>query len=231
MTICVAYVHSDEVAYSWHASMLGALAYDIDHEQLISRSAWIATRYGTGGLPHARNKTVQTFLNERSDPWLLWVDTDMGFAPDAITTLAGIAHEEIMPVVGGLAFMSLNLTPDGMGGWQIQPRPTLFDWDAANDGFKIREDWARNQIVKVDATGSAFLLVHRSVFQQVQEQFGPSWYSPVSGRHGTFGEDLGFCLRVTRCGIPIHVATNVRTSHLKPMWLDENLHDRIESLT
>lgn len=228
MTVCVAYVHEHEVTYSWHASMLALLAYDIDHDRQVCKTPWIATRYGTGGLPHARNQTVHTFLTERTDDWLLWVDTDMGFRPDAVDRLLDVGHRTQVPMVGALAFMALQVAGDDMGGWIVESKPTLFDWQEDIGGFAIRDHYDPNELTEVDATGSAFVLIHRTVFEQVQDKFGPSWYSPVTGKHGTFGEDMGFCLRVKQCGIPIHVLTSVKTSHFKPVWLDERLHDRIE---
>ena len=35
------------------------------------------------------------------------------------------------------------------------------------------------------------------------------------------GEDLSFCLRAGACGIPIHVDTSVKATHLKHLWVSE----------
>jgi hypothetical protein len=35
------------------------------------------------------------------------------------------------------------------------------------------------------------------------------------------GEDLSFCMRAGSLGIPVHVHTGVKTTHLKQLWLSE----------
>ncbi len=81
-------------------------------------------------------------------------------------------------------------------------------------------------------TGSAFLIIHRSVLEQVKAEYGPSWYSPVfnSSLNMTISEDLSFCTRAGALGIPVHIHTGVRTTHLKQVWLDERLYDRLDKL-
>lgn len=232
--VCLAYVHGLEVAYSWHASVMALVSHDVAHRQRVIGGGWLATKYGTGGIVQARNDTVAQFLAGTTSEWLMWVDTDMGFMPDSIDRLLDAADPVERPVVGGLAFMMREVGPDGMAGMQVQPMPTLFQWADVQGvtGFQVMQDYPRDQLVKVAATGSAFVLIHRSAFERVAEQYGRSWYSPVFNESANMwiSEDLSFCTRLGALDIPVHVHTGVKTTHLKPLWLDERIADRLERI-
>jgi hypothetical protein len=234
-TVAVAYVHSAEVTYSWHQSMMALVAYDVASRQHVVRGGWLATKYGTGGITQARNDTVARFLSDCDSDWLFWVDTDMGFAPDSVDRLLDAAHHTDRPVVGGLCFMMREVGIDGMGGMIVQPRPTIFAWvkSETSEGFQAVDDYPRDQLVPVAGTGSAFLLIHRSALTQIADEFGPEWYSQT--RNPTTGmllsEDLSFCVRLGALDIPVHVHTGVKTTHLKQAWVDERLFDRIDKAT
>ena len=85
--VTVAYVHSAEVAHSWHMALMEVIGYDLGAEGRFVRGGWLAMSYSTGGIVEARNAAVKKFLDERESEWLLWLDTDMGFPPDVIDAL------------------------------------------------------------------------------------------------------------------------------------------------
>lgn len=223
--VTVAYVHQHECAISWHHSVIELLSHDMGHENRIIRGGWIAIRSGTDGLVESRNMAVRTFLAERVTDWLFWVDTDMGFAPDLVDRLYEAADPVERPMVGALAFTQRELESDGMGGWRTSMAPTVFDWTVikGQHGFAVRWDFARNTLVRCAGTGSACVLIHRSVFEKVEAKFGPIWYDrvPNTDTGQLIGEDLSFCLRCGAESIPIHVHTGVEASHKKEVWLTE----------
>lgn len=229
--VTLAYVHSSEVAHSWHASLVDLLGWDAAHHQRVLRGGWLAMRYGTGGIVSARNQAVEQFLAERDSEWLWWVDTDMGFRPDTVDRLLYHADPAKRPVMGGLCFSHYETGVDGMGGMRAQPTPTLFQWVQVGEGqqgFTAQLDYPRDQVVKVAATGSACILVHRDVFEKLGVA-GPLWYTPL--RNPSTGqllsEDLSFSARCAAAGIPVHVHTGVKTTHLKEVWLGEEDYDRL----
>ncbi len=215
MSVALGYVHGNEVAYSWHRSV-GEL---MDRGEV---DCFLAVRYGTGGIVEARNQLAADFL-AGPEEWLLWTDTDMGFPPDALARL--LAHEK--PMVGALTFAAMEIAPDGLQGWRIHPAPVLFRWamtpDGDRQGFSPWLDYPRDELVPVAGTGSAVILVHRTVFEAVRDDVGPNWYAPLRSETtgNVLSEDLAFCARVGRLGIPIHVDTSVKTSHMKTIWLGE----------
>jgi GT2 family glycosyltransferase len=226
--VAVAYVFDGQnVSYSWHHSMVELIGWDLAHEARILRGGYIATRCGTDGLVQARNKTVSEFLDQRrTADWLFWIDTDMGFPPDVVDQLLSVADPAERPVVGALTFSQRELTPDGMGGWRTSPAPVLMDWRRVGEqqGHAVRWNYSRNTVTQVAGTGSACILIHRSVLERVRERYGDRWYdrtiNPTMG--DLVSEDLSFCMRLLALEIPMFVHTGVRTTHAKSCWVAED---------
>lgn len=223
--VAVAYVYDGKtVDGNFFHCWTQLLGYDEGHNARVWQGGFIGIRCGTDGLVDSRNKAVDQFLEEARADWLFWVDTDMGFAPDTIDRLLDAADPVERPVVGALCFASVEKDSDGMGGWHTVATPTLFDWahDGDHQGFAVRWDYPANTVTRVHGTGSACILIHRSVFEKIHAEFG-TWYSrsrnPSTGQ--LISEDLSFCIRANALDIPIYVHTGVPTTHAKPMWLGE----------
>lgn len=210
--VALGYVHGNEVAYSWHRSVRA-----LEDTGLLT--AILETRYGTGDISEARNTLVRDFL-AGPETWLFWTDVDMGFAPDALARL--MAHGQ--PIVGALTFAAKEVQPDGLNGYEVRPAPVLFRWaiseDGEQQGFTPWLDYPRDQLVQVAGTGGAVILVHRSAYETI----GGDWYSPMRSETsgGIVSEDLSFCARAARAGVPVHVDTSVKTSHNKMIWISES---------
>jgi hypothetical protein len=227
--VTVAYVHNrHDVAYSWHHCMIEMIGWDLVREGRIMRSKPIAMTCGTDGLPEARNRVVKLFLEQDETDWLFWIDTDMGFGPDTVDRLFAAADPVERPIVGALAFTQREDEPDGLGGWRTRAVPTIFDWHITDDGemgFMVRWKYPPDQLTRCSGTGSACVLIHRSVFERIAAQYGPVWYDriPNTTTGKILSEDLALCLRAAAdpLAIPVYVHTGVRTSHMKHLWLGE----------
>lgn len=232
--VTVAYVHSNEVAYSWHHSMMEMVGWDIAGHGRIMAGGYIAMRCGSDGLTQARNQAVRHFLADKPADWLFWIDTDMGFEPDTIDRLMEAADPVERPMVGGLCFSMRETEPDAVGGWRTAPTPTVFDWAKVGEqvGFSVRWDYTPNTLTRCAGTGSACLLIHRSVFEAVAEKFGPIWYDrvPNTSTGQLISEDLSFCMRAQAAGVPLFVHTGVRTTHMKTAWIGEEDYWRARAL-
>ena len=238
--VAIAYVHGQEVTHSWHQSLMALVAHDVANHQRVIGGGWLATRYGTGGIVSARNDTVRQFVHGQPHcDWLMWMDTDMGFEADSVDRLMDAADPETAPIVGGLCFAMREVGVDGVGGMLVQPAPTVFDWMTTTDtagnevsGYGTIIDYPRDQVFQCAATGSAFILIHKSVFEKIEEAYGASWYSPVFNQSANrwVSEDLSFCMRANALELPIHIHSGVKTTHLKSVWLDERFNDRLERI-
>ena len=176
-----------------------------------------------------RNDVVRAFLDRTPGEWLLFLDDDMGFAPDIVTTLLESADPKTRPVMGGLCFAQKRYEVGPELGHRFKVVPTIYRFvmTATTAGFGAVQDYARNAVVKVDATGGACLLIHRDVLASMRAEVGEHWFDPVtidvadSTETVSFSEDLSFCWRLHGAGVPIYVNTAAKTSHLKEVYLDE----------
>lgn len=232
-SVAIAYVHQDEVAYSWHHSMTQLMDHDLAHNVRIWSGGYVTVRCGTGDLAAARNRAVKDFLAESRADWLWWVDTDMGFPPDVVDRLFDAADPFLRPVVGALTFANREYDNDGMGGRRAVATPVIMIWTQHGEetGFDTIVDYPADALVRCDGVGSACVLIHRSAFERIanfkpapdKPATGPNWYTRI--RNGSTGEwiseDLSFCCRLIALGTPVYVHTGVKTTHAKRIWLSE----------
>jgi len=229
----IAYAHEHRVSHSWHTSMMDLMAYDkAIGLNLIGSMPYRVYCSGPHGLVEGRNLAVRHFLDETPHEWLMWVDTDMGFLPDSLDRLMGAAHPQDRPIVGGLCFAAKNARPDGMGGFIVRPLPTLFGMardPEGRHGFVNMSTYPAGELIRVAGTGSAFILIHRTVLEAVRLLNGDNWYTQVAYENGSpISEDLSFCYRANNAGFPIHVATDVKTTHHKDIWIEEHMYEQPE---
>lgn len=225
--VCLAYVHDGhDVTHSFAQSLQDLVLYDLTHEGHLEGGR-IANRCGTSAVASARNQVVREFLKADRADWLLWVDTDMGFLPDSLARLMQVADPTERPIIGGLCFGQKETDLDGYGGYRTSARATIFDWVQNPDEnvpayFTARAWYPPDRLVRCAGTGSAFILIHRSVFEKLQYEYEENWYSQIRGDDGQLiGEDISFCIRANVCHFPVHVHTGIRTTHMKTLWLGE----------
>lgn len=159
-----------------------------------------------------RNQLVRSFL-EGDAEWLFMIDTDMTFEPDTLDRLLAVNK----PIVGGLCF--------GLRAGEVFP--TLFV-EKNGETFNAL-DWPENTVAKVDATGAACLLVHRTVFEKMAETYPPPvpFFADEILPSGLLrGEDITFCHRARGLGFPIFVHTGVKVGHVKQVVIDESHYQR-----
>jgi hypothetical protein len=186
-------------------------------------------------IAEARNTIVDQFADmyPKAD-WLLMLDSDMTFDPDLVERMLGVADPKNVPILGGLCFCA--------GGDDRGPYPTLYrEIETKQNYVHVApvEDYPRNALVKVGATGGACLLVHRQVFAAMKQPwpngFGTTqdgelnphpWFSEgLVGPGGKqLGEDIAFCRRAVLLGIPVHVHTGIKLGHVKTQQINEDYY-------
>lgn len=211
-TAVIGYVHPEHVHSAFMASMLAL--------QRRTRTSIDAIKHVQSGpnIARARNALVRSFLTETTAPWLLMVDTDMVFAADALDRLVAAASPQ-RPVMGALCHM--QETPGG------PPLPTMYELireDGGSVGFARWTGVEGDEPVKVGATGTGCLLVHRDVFELMETDGRTTskawpWFkeSQLEGR--PIGEDYTFMLRLAMLGVPVHVHVGVQVGHVKSTML------------
>lgn len=225
-SVAIGYLHSSRVSHSWHTSIMNMMAYDKTLGcNLVGSIPFAVSCSGPNSLVEGRNMVVQHFLDNTETEWLFFVDTDMGFEADALERLVFAADPVERPVVGGLCFSMKHMGSDGRGGFNVMPAPTLFMF-AKNEhqgmGFANRFIYPTDSLVQVAGTGAAFLLIHRSVLEDMRAKYGDAWFDFVRyGDGAVVSEDLSFCWRLAELQKPLFVHTGIKVTHHKEMWLSE----------
>lgn len=193
-----------------------------DHRRISAR----VSLQSSPRIAQARNDMVSAFLGSASE-WLLMIDADMVWTYPAFDKLCKAADAERRPIIGGLCFGGGRAGVNG----ELKMFPTLYNILEGEGGeldSTPMEDYPRDKLMKVGATGAAFLMVHRKVFMEMAKQFYGHpfpWFMESVLRNKPIGEDITFCIRATSLGFPIYVHTGVKIGHEKRFYLTEELYD------
>lgn len=221
--VIVGYLHPGTVDAPFMRSIVNMIAYDWTHHCRLRDGGGMIEYQAGANLSGPRNNLVKQFMGMAAE-WLLMVDSDMQFPPDSLDRLVAQADPVERPIVGGLCF---GLEADG------KHTPTLFDVFKGKDGqpeVGRYSEWPVDSLMKVGGTGTAFLLIHRTVFDRF-DAFEPKpgttafnktfpYFQETEYLGKPIGEDLTFCFRAGLLGIPVHVDTSLHIGHIKTRVLD-----------
>ena len=225
--LVIAWVHPGEVNGRFMDSVLGLFYADRERAHKHGTTAITGTVWVESGprIAHSRNLLVRRFLSNAAwagTEWLLMLDADMTFSDTLLDNLFDGVRDDKgnlqRLIVGGLCF----------GGGHNSIVPTMYQIvdPKENGGSPVRviTEWDDGDVVPVDATGAACLLVHRSVYEHFATTYGepvPFFAESVYGGV-EFGEDWTFCMRAMQQKIPIVVNTAAKLGHMKLIQMDEN---------
>lgn len=214
MSVFLGYLHPNGVSASFHKSLIDLIRHDGGRHL----GKYGAVRSAGYGLPEARNYLAAKTLEVGAE-WLLFIDADMGFQPDVLDRLMASADPAERPIVGGLCFVWKDRGPDGFNGVRSEPLPTIYDY--VDGDFRSRAHYPVNRLIPVAATGTALLLIHRSVLEKVRGEYGDAWFDRVPKDSGMLGEDISFFMRAASLSIPAFVHTGIRSTHHKELFVSE----------
>ena len=229
-TVCVSWISPGEVRHEFVESIMSMNLYFSERGRKVVR-AFVGLQSGPR-IAEARSKVVEAFAETRAE-WLLMIDSDMVWEADALDKLLETADPVDAPIVGGLCF----------GGRADKPMfPTIYSVVADDDGnfhgVNSVIEYPKDSVIKVGATGAAFLLVHRDVFVKMRKAFGKlpggepnpyPWFVEASNGGKPYGEDISFCIRALALDIPIYVDTRVKIGHIKTRVLSESAYEEQQS--
>lgn len=233
--VVIGYLAPGEVAQVFCDSLVHSWMYDAQTgAQLLAGTISIEC----GPRVHeGRNQIIRAFMNQpefrrngQPRDWLFMADSDMAWDDDAIHRLVATAEEgdeqgRPIHVIGGLCF----------AGNRLGMYPTIYALTSKVIGGveytlpRQVDDYPRDTLVRVGATGAAFLLIHRDVLLSMWLRFKDHphpWFVEGTNRAGQFGEDIAFCIRAQACGFGVYVDTRVKVGHMKRWMLDEGEWDR-----
>ncbi len=224
--VVLAYIHPGQVSGYFTESMLVTYLADVsaaDRGVRPRRLVNILQEWSSANVSAARNTVTSRFLDLRTPDgatvgdWLLWIDSDMQWEPDAIEYMMQTADPVSRPIVGGLCF--------GMATDRLVPTIYQFAQHPTDGLVTVRvEKYPTDSVIQCAATGAAFLLIHRSVLERMRDaKFNAAFpfFQEVQLGDKPVGEDIAFCLRAGQLGIPIHVDTRAKIGHHKSALLTE----------
>lgn len=224
-TVAIAYCHPAEgVAPGFHHSLLRLMLFEQASGNTVVD---VMPRQAGANVSMPRNELAKAFLSHPRQPeWLWFVDADMTFTPDTLRRLVMVADPKDRPIVGGLCF---GIRPkensdggplvDELGVIDYEVYPTLYVVDSSQDRLLVHNllGYPEDHIIQVHATGTACLLIHRSVLEQFPEQ--PfRWFRESTLGDQPVSEDITFCLQAGSLGFPTHVHTGIKLGHQK-QWI------------
>ena len=186
-----------------------------------------------GGSEHAsaRNGFAKDYRGE----WLLMLDTDHVFAPDLLHRLLNTMYHagpdaEPLPVVCA-AYTYHQLCN---GEWRPKPFLVAGKWADNDTGERTQIDYVAllrdgqlepGHVFQVDWAGGCGMLIHHSVLDRVREECAENEepFDQVMTDSCRLGEDLSFCWRLRKLGIPIWLNPHIEVPHLdvQPRMLRE----------
>ena len=215
-TVVIAFIHPGQVSAFFNTSVIATLLHDQHNNR---RIVGMMQEWSSANVSAARNSLTNRFLDDHEADWLLWIDADMAWEQTAVDALVECADPEKAPIVGGLCF----------GASQDQLFPTIYQFIKRDDDTisTIRVgQYPTDTMVHCAATGAAFLLIHRSVLEEMRKrEFNAAFpfFQETELAGAPAGEDVTFCLRAGICGAPIHVNTAIKVGHHKSHLLTEDL--------
>ena len=217
-SVVVGYVHPNIVTEGWAHSLAKACLYTPN--EIIGIVSSTNPRQEA-----ARNSAIARFLegfpdgegNTVAGEWFMWIDTDQRFEMDAIARLRQTAESLDAQACGGLTFIY------GRADKSVKTNGFLWspEENDSKGGFKSIEDYRSGGKYVIDATGSAFVLMHRTIFDQKESDWHTSW-SPHPDTGAYMGHDIAFFYDACVKG-PHKLVwdTSVVAPHIKSFDLDE----------
>lgn len=153
-----------------------------------------------GSLIYAARNDLATMAIQMDADYVLWLDSDMTFAPDTLVRMMKTIKENDIDILTGLYFR------------RVPPySPVLFD-KLDIDGVSC--DWSEFKdipegLFEVGGCGFGCVLMKTEVFYDVQSRFS-TMFAPI----GNNGEDVAFCWRARECGYKIWCDPSVSCGHV-----------------
>lgn len=216
--VAIAFLHPGMVSAYFTESLLTTMLFDVGTSRHV---ATVLQEWSSANVSAARNTLVDRFLGHESQAeWLLFIDSDMQWDHDAIDRMLAVADAATAPIVGGLCF----------GASRGVLYPTIYTLREIDGRLTtVRAGgYPHDEVVACDATGAAFLLIHRNVLVAMRDHgFNKTfpWFMETEMDGQPVGEDITFCLRARQLGFPIHVDTRVKVGHHKSTIYTEAMFD------
>lgn len=174
-----------------------------------------ACAFQIGSLVYeSRNSLAKKAIEIEAD-YVLWLDSDMKFAPDIMQRLMGDITEKGCDLVSGLYFRRV-----------FPYTPVLFEelGDPEKDSnvhFKDYDEYPENSLFPIAGAGFGCLLHKADILLDSFAKYG-TCFDPMDG----YGEDLSFCIRAKNLGYNLFCDSTVKCGHVGSLTITEDFWKR-----
>lgn len=168
---------------------------------LLQRAGDTMVGFEVGSLVYnARNNLARQAIKAEAD-WVLWLDSDMVFAPDLLQRMLTVCTENKIDFLTGLCFRR-----------KPPYTPCLFDrLEKIGRGASYTSLMSvPDGRFQVGGCGFAGVLLSTDVLMSVAAKFDGRMFDPMDG----FGEDVAFCWRARQCGYDIWCDSSIELGHV-----------------
>ncbi len=206
---------------------------------------------GESLVTRARNNAVAEFLAHPEWTHLFWIDSDIGFSPQAAFRLL-LSDYDIAAGVYPLKsdFWPAEGTPQGMTQEVFESLYTRYtiNTHAENDKGEIELNVQPDGFLAVDEAPTGFMVIKRAVFERMMTAYPDLQYTPDSigvadlGLHYRFfdvmvdpvsrrylSEDYTFCRLWSQLGEKIYIDANSSLSHQGAKLYNGNLAGTLQN--
>lgn len=158
----------------------------------------------------SRNTLAKQAIATKAD-YIMWLDSDMTFAPDTMTRLQ--QHmEEGKDIVTGLYFRRRPpFTPV-----LFKTLERIDDDCARHENY---DDYPDGDVFEIGGCGFGCIMTRTSVLEDVFLNYHKC-FDPVC----SIGEDLAFCLRARELGYKIYCDSTIKCGHIGQLVVDESVY-------
>jgi hypothetical protein len=189
------------------------LVYSILTSEVPIRSAM---RIQGNQIGRQRQNAFDFWLDHTDFPWILWVDSDIVLTNEALEKLWFEADPTTKPVISGVYFISKENEQSVM-----TPFPALFQFTKDPNVISYIHPLPANALVKVDAAGFGFVLMHRSAAEKMREFHGERPFFNETGVGEKFvSEDINFFRAMKEAEVPLFAHTGATVKHMKRFAYD-----------
>ena len=217
----------ETVSIAWcdNGMVDGKFMQGVTDVMLKSGITFSSTLRSQGNQIARQRQTVIDYWYEKSkSDWLLWVDSDVVISPETFRLLWDNKDAKERPLVSGVYF-----TTDNPEEPLMIPMPTVFSFTNKGDGtFGLSRvhPLPENKLIKVDAAGFGFILMHRSIVKKVKAVAPDGQMFMEMGRGTKFiGEDIFFFALCDKAEVPLHCHTGALAPHMKRFSFDEHYYN------
>lgn len=154
-----------------------------------------------GSMIYTSRDSLATTAIQNDYDYVFWMDSDMQFPKDALTSLLKTLQEEKLDMISGLYYR--RMPPYS---------PVLFDkLEIAEDGTADFTEYTEipEGLFEIGACGFGCVLMKTDVLFDVLSSYR-EMFTPI----GRNGEDTSFCWRARQCGYKIYCDPSVKCGHV-----------------